>query len=183
MQQAGQSKGGWYSFERLERLFTFDIRNHYDWKKYPQWQNLHVGEFQWFHQAPLSIGEWVTDCSNGENGLYYWAAHSDTATDPTWKNRGPNQEGALRLWFRRFAWTWNWEVYQINEKPNRASSIAAIVISILSCALPSTSISLFSFWEPHPLSWGAAAWKQSPAWRRVAKTSASVTSTKGKKAS
>ena len=55
MQQAGQSKGGWYSFERLERLFTFDIRNHYDWKKYPQWQNLHVGEFQWFHQAPLSI--------------------------------------------------------------------------------------------------------------------------------
>ena len=51
MQQAGQSKGGWYSFERLERLFTFDIRNHYDWKKYPQWQNLHVGEFQWFHQA------------------------------------------------------------------------------------------------------------------------------------
>lgn len=119
MQQAGQSKGGWYSFERLERLFTFDIRNHYDWKKYPQWQNLHVGEFQWFHQAPLSIGEWVTDCSNGENGLYYWAAHSDTATDPTWKNRGPNQEGALRLWFHRFAWTWNWEVYQINETQSR----------------------------------------------------------------
>lgn len=93
MQQAGQSKGGWYSFERLERLFTFDITNHYDWQKYPQWQNLHTGEFQWFHQAPWSIGEWVTDCSNGENGLYYWAAHSDTATDPTWKDRGPNQGG------------------------------------------------------------------------------------------
>ena len=69
MQQAGQSKGGWYSFERLERLFTFDITNHYDWQKYPQWQNLHTGEFQWFHQAPWSIGEWVTDCSNGENGF------------------------------------------------------------------------------------------------------------------
>lgn len=119
MQQAGQSKGGWYSFERLERLFTFDITNHYDWQKYPQWQNLHTGEFQWFHQAPWSIGEWVTDCSNGENGLYYWAAHSDTATDPTWKDRGPNQEGALRLWFKRFAWTWNWEVYQINETQSR----------------------------------------------------------------
>ena len=119
MQQAGQSKGGWYSFERLERLFTFDITNHYDWQKYPQWQNLHTGEFQWFHQAPWSIGEWVTDCSNGENSLYYWAAHSDTATDPTWKDRGPNQEGALRLWFKRFAWTWNWEVYQINETQSR----------------------------------------------------------------
>lgn len=119
MQQAGQSKGGWYSFERLERFFTFDIRNHYDYAKYPEWQNLHVGEFQWFHQAPLSIGEWVTDCSNGEDGTYYWAAHSDTATDPTWKKRGPNQEGALRLWFNRFAWTWNWEVYQINETQSR----------------------------------------------------------------
>lgn len=119
MMQAGQSKGGWYSFERLERLFTFDIRNHYDYTKYPEWQNLHAGEFQWFHQPPLSIGEWVTDCSNGENGHYYWAAHSDTACDPTWKDRGPNQEGALRLWFKRFAWTWNWEVYPINEKQSR----------------------------------------------------------------
>ena len=119
MQQAGQSKGGWYSFERLERLFTFDIRNHYDWTKYPQWQNLHVGEFQWFHQAPLSIGEWVTDCSNGEDGTYYWAAHSDTACDYTWKNRGPEREGALRLWFKRFAWTWNWEVYQVNDHQSR----------------------------------------------------------------
>ena len=119
MQQAGQSKAGWYSFERLERFFTFDIRNHYDYTKYPQWQNLHVGEFQWFHQAPLSIGEWVTDCSNGEDGHFYWAAHSDTETDPTWKNRGPQQEGALRLWFKRFAWTWNWEVYPINEKQSR----------------------------------------------------------------
>lgn len=119
MQQAGQHKGGWYSFERLERLFTFDIRNHYDWTKYPQWQNLHVGEFQWFHQAPLSIGEWVTDCSNGENGLYYWAAHSDSRTDPSYKERGPEGEAALKLWFRYFAWTWNWEVYQINETQSR----------------------------------------------------------------
>jgi hypothetical protein len=119
MQQAGQSKGGWYSFERLERFFTFDIRNHYDYTKYPQWQNLHVGEFQWFHQAPLSIGEWVTDCSNGEDGTYFWAAHSDTRTDPSYKERGPEGEAALKLWFRHFAWTWNWEVYQINEKQSR----------------------------------------------------------------
>lgn len=119
MQQAGQSKGGWYSFERLERLFTFDIRNHYDWTKYPEWQNLHVGEFQWFHQAPLSIGEWVTDCSNGEDGKYFWAAHSDTRTDPSYKERGPEGEAALKLWFRHFAWTWNWEVYQVNDHQSR----------------------------------------------------------------
>jgi Ca2+/Na+ antiporter len=119
MQQAGQSKAGWYSFERLERLFTFDIRNHYDYTKYPQWQNLHVGEFQWFHQAPLSIGEWVTECSNGEDGNYFWAAHSDSRTDPSYKERGPEGEAALKLWFKHFCWTWNWEVYQINETQSR----------------------------------------------------------------
>ncbi len=142
MQQAGQSKGGWYSFERLERLFTFDIRNHYDWKKYPHWQNLHVGEFQWFHQAPLSIGEWVTDCSNGENGLYYWAAHSDTATDPTWKNRGQIRKARFVCGSAALHGRGTGKCIR-SMKPNRASSIAAIVISILSCALPSTSISLF----------------------------------------
>jgi Ca2+/Na+ antiporter len=119
MQQAGQSKAGWYSFERLERLFTFDIRNHYDWTKYPQWQNLHVGEFQWFHQAPLSIGEWVTECSNGEDGNYFWASHSDSRTDPSYKVPGPDGEAALKLWFKFFCWTWNWEVYQINEVQSR----------------------------------------------------------------
>ena len=34
-------------------------------------------------------------------------------------NATPEQEGALRLWFKRFAWTWNWEVYPINEKQSR----------------------------------------------------------------
>lgn len=162
MQQAGQSKGGWYSFERLERLFTFDIRNHYDWKKYPQWQNLHVGEFQWFHQAPLSIGEWVTDCSNGENGLYYWAAHSDTATDPTWKTAAQIRKARFACGSTALRGRETGKCTR-SMKPNRASSIVAIVISILSCALPSTSTSLFSSWEPHPLSWGVAVWKQSPA--------------------
>ncbi|MGI6104762.1 MAG: hypothetical protein ACOYD7_01040 [Raoultibacter sp.] len=110
VQQSGQSKAGWYSFELLERIFTFDIHNHYD--IHPEWQNLQAGEFQWFHQAPLSIGEWVTEVRHEEP--YGWAAHSDTATDPGYKNPGPNQEKALKLWFKRFCWTWNWEIRTIS---------------------------------------------------------------------
>lgn len=55
VKQSGQTQAGWYSFDWLERLFTFDIHNHYD--IHPEWQNLKPGDFQWFHQAPLSIGE------------------------------------------------------------------------------------------------------------------------------
>lgn len=107
MLQSGQSKAGWYSFEHLERLFTFDIHNHYT--IHPEWQDLKPGDYQWFHQAPYSIGEWVTEVNNEE---HYWAAHSDSRKDPD----GPNQEKALRMpGFNHFAWTWNWYVYDIDE--------------------------------------------------------------------
>lgn len=115
VQQSGQTKAGWYSFDWLERLFTFDIHNHYD--IHPEWQGLQPGEYQWFHQAPLSIGEWVTEVSHVDP--YGWAAHSDTAADPTYKNPGPNQEKALGLWFRRFCWTWNWQVASIDANSCR----------------------------------------------------------------
>ncbi len=111
VKQSGQTQAGWYSFDWLERLFTFDIHNHYD--IHPEWQNLKPGDYQWFHQAPLSIGEWVTYVSN--EPPYGWAAHSDTATDPGYKNPGPKQEKALKLWFKRFCWTWNWQVVPLGE--------------------------------------------------------------------
>ena len=118
IRQAGQERAGWYSFDWLERLCTFNIHNHYD--IHPEWQDFEAGHFQWFHQAPLSIGEWVTETSNGENGQYYFASHSDTDTDPTYKNPGPNQEKALRLWFKRFCWTWNWELAAVPDCPDDA---------------------------------------------------------------
>ena len=105
MIQSGQSQAGWYSYEWLERLCTFDIRNHYT--IHPEWQNLKPGDFQWFHQAPFSIGEWVTEVNNEE---HYWAAHSDSRVDAN----GPNGEKALLMpGFKYFAWTWNWYVYDI----------------------------------------------------------------------
>lgn len=113
IRQAGQSKAGWYSFDWLERLCTFKIYNHYD--IHPEWQDLEVGSFQFFHQPPLTIGEWVTEVSN--DGPWYFAAHSDTATDPGYKNPGPNQEKALKLWFKRFCWTWNWELVPVPGCP------------------------------------------------------------------
>ena len=107
LKQSGQDKAGWYSFDWLERLFTFDIHNHYT--IHSEWQDLKVGDFQWFHQAPLSIGEWVTEVSDEE---HYWATHSDSRVDV----EGPNQEKALNLpGFRYFCWTWNWYVYDIED--------------------------------------------------------------------
>lgn len=119
VKQSGQTQAGWYSFDWLERLFTFDIHNHYD--IHPEWQNLKAGDYQWFHQAPLSIGEWVTEVSDVEP--YGWASHSDTATDPSYKHRGPNGEAALKLWFRRFCWTWNWQVASVPGDPSRCRLI------------------------------------------------------------
>lgn len=113
IRQAGQSKAGWYSFDWLERAFTFDIHNHYD--IHPEWQDFKAGDFQFFHQPPLTIGEWVTEVSN--DGPWYFASHSDTATDPGYKNPGPHQEKALKLWFKRFCWTWNWELVPVPNCP------------------------------------------------------------------
>lgn len=115
IRQTGQDRAGWYSFDWLERLCTFDIHNHYD--IHPEWQEFEPGRYQWFHQAPLSIGEWVTETSN--DGPWYFAAHSDTATDPTYKHPGPNQEKALGLWFKRFCWTWNWQLLPVEGQPGR----------------------------------------------------------------
>lgn len=115
VRQCGQTRAGWYSFDWLERLFTFKIYNHYD--VHPEWQELKPGTYQWFHQPPLSIGEWVTEASN--DGPWYFASHSDTATDPTYKNPGPNQEKALGLWFKRFCWTWNWQLVPVPGDENR----------------------------------------------------------------
>ena len=105
MVQSGQSQAGWYSFDWLEKIFTFDITNHYT--IHPEWQDLKPGDYQWFHQAPFSIGEWVTEHNPEE---HYWAAHSDSRKDPN----GPNDEKALLMpGFKSFAWTWNWYVYDI----------------------------------------------------------------------
>lgn len=115
IRQVGQDRAGWYSFDWLERLCTFDIHNHYD--IHPEWQELGPGRYQWFHQAPLSIGEWVTEASN--DGPWYFASHSDSAADPTYKHPGPNQEKALKLWFKRFCWTWNWQLVPVKGQPGR----------------------------------------------------------------
>lgn len=105
--QSGQDKAGWYSYDWLERLCTFDIHNHYT--IHPEWQDLKVGDYQWFHQAPFSIGEWIGEINHEE---HYWAAHSDSRKDPN----GPNGEKALNMpGMKHFAWTWNWYVYDIGE--------------------------------------------------------------------
>ncbi|MCD8212529.1 MAG: hypothetical protein LUC34_00445 [Campylobacter sp.] len=51
--QMGQDKGGFYSFDWLERLFGFEIYNTYIIK--PQWQNLQAGDFVTFHPSGMGM--------------------------------------------------------------------------------------------------------------------------------
>lgn len=51
--QVGQDRAGFYSFDRLERLFGFGIYNTYTIN--PDWQNLKAGDFVTFHKAGMGM--------------------------------------------------------------------------------------------------------------------------------
>jgi len=51
--QAGQDKAGFYSFDWLERLMGFGIRNTYTIE--PKWQNAKAGDFCTFHKAGMGM--------------------------------------------------------------------------------------------------------------------------------
>ena len=51
--QVGQDKGGFYSFDWLERLLTFGIRNTYT--IVPKWQNTKAGDFCTFHKSGMGM--------------------------------------------------------------------------------------------------------------------------------
>jgi hypothetical protein len=110
--QAGQTKAGWYSFQWLENLCTFKIKNHY--AIHPEWQTLKPGDYQWFHQPKLlPIGEEVTEVNHIE---HWFAAHSDTRKPPTVPEAKAFKPPFM---MKYFCWTWNWEVYDIGKNQCR----------------------------------------------------------------
>lgn len=88
-------KGGYYSFDFLERFFGFHIVNDYTIR--PEWQRLEPGDWIYYHQCGAGTG--VVDVK--ENA--YITTYSDTRYKPT-------QDMAVAWrpkWMRGFAWTWN----------------------------------------------------------------------------
>ena len=53
MVQIGQDRGGFYSFEKLERLFGFGIHNTY--RIVPEWQEMKPGDFIKFHKNGIGM--------------------------------------------------------------------------------------------------------------------------------
>lgn len=107
IKQMGQDRAGWYSFEKLERLFTFDIHNHYT--IHPEWQDRRPGQFLFYHQPPWGVGSDVTQVDEERRQL---ASVSDSRVAPT-------VEGSVHfvppLKLEYFCWTWNFGALDLGE--------------------------------------------------------------------
>jgi len=100
--QMGQKEGGFYSFELLERVFTFDIRNTYVIK--PEWQEFKAEEWMNYHQ--WGIGSEVMEVVKDK----YFTMLSDSRKPPV------NKTDAFALNaipFGSFAWTWNFVLVEL----------------------------------------------------------------------
>jgi hypothetical protein len=100
----GQKEGGFYSFELLERIFTFDIHNTYVIK--PEWQEFKTGE--WIHYHQWGIGSEVMEVVKDK----YFTMLSDSRRPPM--NKG-NAFALNAIPFGEFAWTWNFVLVEMPE--------------------------------------------------------------------
>ncbi|KTE91111.1 hypothetical protein AT727_05800 [Desulfitobacterium hafniense] len=94
--QLNQTKAGFYSFQRLERLFGFHIYNTYSIQE--RWQHIEKGDWIFYHQSGIGTG--IEDFKENR----YITSLSDTRKPPA------KSTGAI-AWappgFKDFAWTWN----------------------------------------------------------------------------
>lgn len=102
--QMGQKEGGFYSFELLERIFTFDIHNTYVIK--PEWQEFKTGE--WIHYHQWGIGSEVMEVVK----VKYFTMLSDSRRPPVNKC---NAFALNAIPFGEFAWTWNFVLVEMPE--------------------------------------------------------------------
>lgn len=112
VKQTDQQKAGWYSYDWLERLATFDIWNCYLLK--PSWQKLKVGDFMWMRQTgkPFVMGNWVKSINEEERCVEFV---SDTRVHPT----DLNAAAAMKLFAKMLAWNYSWEVAELDEYHSR----------------------------------------------------------------
>jgi len=103
--QQGQTKGGFYSFVLLERLFTFKITNTYH--IVPEWTKIKPGEWVYYHQ--MGIGSEIMEVAEGK----YFTMLSDSRKPPV--NKG--KAFALRaIPGGEFAWTWNFVALPLTDE-------------------------------------------------------------------
>lgn len=118
IKQMGQDRAGWYSFEILERLFTFDIHNHY--AIHPEWQDRQPGQFLFYHQPPLGIG---SDVMAIDEEARQMATCSDSRRDTV-------VPGSMHLvppvGFDYFCWTWNFGAIELGPEKSLYISKAQV---------------------------------------------------------
>ncbi len=106
--QIGQRQAGFYSFEWLERLFGFDIRNTFT--IVDKWQNRKPGDYIFYHQC--GIGSEVKEVKPGE----FFTSLSDSR-NPSGNPGSIAFVPPLRLRF--FAWTWSFILEDIGNNKTR----------------------------------------------------------------
>ncbi len=93
--QMGQDRAGFYSYERLERIFGFGIYNTY--RIVQPWQNLKAGDFVKFHQN--GIGMQVVAVEKEKNILMLTDSRKPMKVEPGRKELIlPLPEGMYTLW-------------------------------------------------------------------------------------
>lgn len=94
--QMGQNRAGFYSFEKLERFFGFDIHNTY--RIVPEWQNdMKAGYFVKFHRN--GIGMWVHSVQNGKAIVMLADSQKPMKPEPDkWEFFLPYPKGMVYNW-------------------------------------------------------------------------------------
>lgn len=103
--QQGQNKAGFYSWDRLERLFTFKIHNTYT--IVPEWSKIKVGDWVPYHQ--MGIGSEIMEVEEG----HYFTMLSDSRKPP--KDKGMKAFALNPIPRGEYAWMWNFIVEPISE--------------------------------------------------------------------
>lgn len=103
--QQGQHKAGFYSWDRLERLFTFKIYNTYH--IVPEWTKIKIGDWMPYHQ--IGIGSEIMEVKEG----HYFTMLSDSRKK--YENKGMKAFGFNPIPGGKYAWTWNFIVEPIND--------------------------------------------------------------------
>lgn len=95
-------KAGFYSFDFLERAFSFHIVNDYTIR--PEWQSVKVGDWMYYHQNGAGTGVFAVK----ENE--YICTYSDTRYKPT----QPLALAWRPKWIKDFAWSWNFIIQPLD---------------------------------------------------------------------
>ena len=108
--QMGQDRAGFYSYERLERLFGFGIHNTY--RINPEWQNLKAGDFVKFHQ--YGIGMQVVAVEKEKNILMLTDYRKQMKPEPEKKELIiPLPEGMYVMW------DWDFNLFPLPDNKTR----------------------------------------------------------------